>query len=304
MPLTRAARRWRRADLAHLDGVASRAELSRVGVSCDLVAAQLAADRWRRIGTAVVLHNGRLSAEQRERVVLINCGPRAVLTSFTAAARWGLRSWERPEIHVLAPVGTRRPRLRGLVLHRTRDWARTRVAAAPRLHMLAPALLIAAGSFGTPRPGCGILAAAVQQRLLDGADLRAALREAPRLRHRAALLLAVGDIEQGAQALSEIDFVRLCARYRLPKPTRQAVRVERGGRRRYLDAEWKLPDGRRVAAEVDGALHIGPRSWVDDQLRQNEIVIGGTVVLRFPSVVVRDRPDLVADQLRRALVGR
>ena len=46
--------------------------------------------------------------------------------------------------------------------------------------------------------------------------------------------------------------------------------------------------------------------WYDDQLRQNEIVISGTVVLRYPSVVVRDEPLLVITQLRRVLlpVGR
>jgi very-short-patch-repair endonuclease len=53
--------------------------------------------------------------------------------------------------------------------------------------------------------------------------------------------------------------------------------------------------------EVDGALHLTPRRWWDDQLRQNEIVIGGTIVLRYPSVVVRDSPNIVAAQLRRLL---
>jgi very-short-patch-repair endonuclease len=71
--------------------------------------------------------------------------------------------------------------------------------------------------------------------------------------------------------------------------------------RRYLDAEWELPDGRVVAVEVDGALHLDPRRWADDQLRQNELVLGGIVVLRYPSVVVRLEPELVAAQLRRAL---
>jgi very-short-patch-repair endonuclease len=87
----------------------------------------------------------------------------------------------------------------------------------------------------------------------------------------------------------------------LPAPARQAVRVEPSGRRRYLDAEWKLADGRIVAAEVDGALHLEPQRWYDDQLRQNEIVLGGTVVLRFPSWLVRSEPIVVATQLRRAL---
>lgn len=232
---------------------------------------------------------------------MINCGPRSVLTSFTAAARWGLGGWERDEVHVLAPAGTIRPRLRGLVLHRTRDWSRTELAEHRRLHRAAPAVLVAAASFATPRPACGLLAAAVQQQLVHTDDLRAALANAPRLRHRRSMCLAVDDIAQGAQALSEIDLRRLCARFGLPAPAHQAVRIEPNGRRRYLDAEWRLTDGRVVAVEVDGALHLTPRRWQDDQLRQNEVVLGGTLVLRYPSFVVRNEQVLVAQQLARAL---
>jgi very-short-patch-repair endonuclease len=79
------------------------------------------------------------------------------------------------------------------------------------------------------------------------------------------------------------------------------MRVEPGGRRRYLDAEWIRRDGRRVVAEVDGALHLSPRRWWDDQLRQNELVIADDIVLRFPSVVVRTNPEEVVAQLRRVL---
>jgi very-short-patch-repair endonuclease len=79
------------------------------------------------------------------------------------------------------------------------------------------------------------------------------------------------------------------------------VRREASGRRRYLHAQWALPDGRIVAVEVDGAVHLDARQWVDDQLRQNEIVLGGTIVLRYPSVVVRLEPEWVMAQLRRAL---
>jgi hypothetical protein len=131
--------------------------------------------------------------------------------------------------------------------------------------------------------------------------LHAALDRWPKLRHHRALRLALHDIGQGAQALSEIDFVRLCRRYRLPPPEHQAVRVEPGGRRRYLDAEWLRRDGSPLAVEVDGAIHLRVRKWISDQLRQNEVVIGGTPVLRFPSMVVRCAPELVADQLRRGL---
>jgi hypothetical protein len=131
-----------------------------------------------------------------------------------------------------------------------------------------------------------------------------ALDEAPRTRHRRLLRLAMVDIAMGSEALSEIDFVRLCRRYGLPPPQRQAVRTDRDGRRRYLDAEWIRTDGRRVVAEVDGALHLAPTHWFADQYRQNEVVLSGSIVLRFPTVVIRAQPDQVADQLRRALAWR
>ena len=136
---------------------------------------------------------------------------------------------------------------------------------------------------------------------MTAAALRDALEFAPRVRHRHLLLAAVDDIEQGAHALSEIDMARLCRRHGLPEPVRQAVRVEPSGRRRYLDVEWTTQNGRSVVAEIDGALHLAPARWWDDSLRQNELVIAGSVVLRFPTVVLRTDEGLVVDQLRRAL---
>jgi hypothetical protein len=224
-------------DRVHFYGVASRAELGALGIGPNEIADQIAARRWQRAGMAIVLHNCTPDVEQRRRIALLNCGPRAVLTSFTAAAAWGLRGWERDEIHILAPAGTRRPRTAEVVLHRTADWDRVRSASARRLHALPQALVVAASSFSKSRPGCGLLAAAVQQRLTTTAALATAVTDARRTRHRAALLRALEDIGQGAQALSEIDFVRLCRRFDLPLPTRQAVRTEPSGRRRYLDAE-------------------------------------------------------------------
>lgn len=79
------------------------------------------------------------------------------------------------------------------------------------------------------------------------------------------------------------------------------MRAEPSGRRRYLDGEWITRSGRRLVAEVDGALHLAARRWWDDQLRQNEVVLGGDMVLRFPTVVLRHEEGLVIDQLRRGL---
>ena len=246
------------------------------------------------------MHNGELSRAELMSAALVNHGPRSVLTSFTAAERAGLTGWQRDEIHVLVPAGARVIRLPWTRTHYTGDWPSVRRRAG-HSQALGPALLVAAGGLGSPRAACAVLAAGVQQRLLRPEDLVAALDEAPRVRHRAVLLAAARDISQGAHALSEIDFARLCRTYGLPEPVRQAVRREPGGRRRYLDAEWRRSDGRRVVAEIDGALHLIATRWWDDQLRQNELVIADNIVLRYPTVVVRTEPGYVADQLRRVL---
>jgi hypothetical protein len=280
----------------------TRADLAARGIGPSRIRAQVAARRWQLCGRAVVLHNGRLSRTQRWRVAQLNCGPRSLLTAFTAAEAYGLRDWERDVVHVLVPPSSATTRLAGIPvrLHRRRAWV---APPSGLIHPLPGALLVAASTFSSARSACGLMAAAVQQRLISAAELIAAMAEAPKQRHRRVLLSALSDIEQGAQALSEIDFHALCRRHRLPAPERQTVRREPSGRKRYLDATWRRADGRLVVAEVDGALHLAVRRWWDDQLRQNELSVAGALVLRFPSVLVRTEPAKVADQLRRALNG-
>lgn len=291
-----------RTDLREAQAVRTWTALIKAGHTGAGIRAQLNARRWQRCGHAIVLHNGPLTRLQHFAVARVHAGPRAIFTAFTAAELHGLTGWTRPEPHVLMPRGARRLHTcpTSLVIHRTRDWDDVR--SARQVHALADALVIAASSFLSPRPACGLLAAAVQQRLVRSADLRRALTVAIRTRHRAVLLAGVADIAQGADALSEIDFVRLCRRFGLPQPMQQVVRRVSGGRRRYLDATWRRRDGRLVVVEIDGALHLNARNWWDDQDRQNEIALGDALILRFPSVVVRTDPQRVADQLRRALL--
>lgn len=286
----------------HPDLVTTARSLNAGGVRRAQLVAELAAGRWRRAGLAIVLHNGPLSRAQELRVAQIHAGPRAIFTAFTAAELVGLRGWKRSEAHLLARAGTR-PRAGSPIpfqLH-LHGAGRVRREPAQSIEALPDALLRAAATFRSPRPACGLLAAAVQQERVSPEQLDEALRLAPRVKHRAQLVLAVADIAGGSQALSEIDFVRLCRRHGLPEPQRQVVRREPSGRRRYLDASWRRSDGRLVVAEVDGALHLIVKQWWDDQLRQNELALADALVLRYPSVIVRTRADFIANQLRRAL---
>jgi hypothetical protein len=145
------------------------------------------------------------------------------------------------------------------------------------------------------------MAAAVQQRLTDADKLLAELISAGAVRHRRLLAAVLTDIGGGAHAVSEIDFVRFCARNGLPKPTHQAVRRDSKGRRRYLDATLVGPRGRIVRVEIDGALHLVVQTYWSDMYRGNDLSIGREVALRFPSFVIHANDPEALDQLRRAL---
>jgi very-short-patch-repair endonuclease len=109
---------------------------------------------------------------------------------------------------------------------------------------------------------------------------------------------AVADASGGAESIAEVDFARLCRRGRLPEPSRQAVRVDAAGRRRYRDVYF---DTWGLHVEIDGAQHMEVRSWYADMRQQNEIVIAGERLLRFPAWMIRHKPDEVLDQVGAAL---
>lgn len=277
--------------------------LAGAGVSWKTVHAQCAARRWQRLGTAVVLHNGELRRRERWEVARLAVSPSALLTAFTAAEFLGLTGWERDTVHVLGGPGAKQHTTLPFPvrLHRTGNWAAVRTDWRGPVHRSADALAIAASSLTKPEHGYGLLAAAVQQRMVRPDELAEAVHRARRTKHRALFLLAIADITGGAQALSEIDFARLCRRAGLPEPSRQSVRREPDGRRRFLDVEWVLPDGRRVVVEIDGSFHTSVQRWADDQIRQNYVTLARSTVLRFPAITVRTQPDLVVAQLRLAL---
>lgn len=280
------------------------ADLATAGTTHATTLAQIGAARWQRFGRAVLLHNDDPSPGEQRRIVLANSGPRSALTSFSALSDWGLTSWDREQVQVLAANGARVwiPPSFSVRVHRVRDWEAQRIHPLRRLHRVPDAAALAAASMPNPRHGCGLLAATVQQRLTRPSDLIAALQARPVLKNRGLYLAAAYDIAMGSHALSEIDFVRLCRRAGLPVPVQQAIRRDKWGNRRYLDATWRLRSGRSLVVEVDGALHRVASRWWADELRQNEIVIAGDPVLRFPSVIVRCERALVVDQLRRGLL--
>jgi very-short-patch-repair endonuclease len=57
-----------------------------------------------------------------------------------------------------------------------------------------------------------------------------------------------------------------------------------------------------VAVEIDGAQHSeDPLQRWDDMERDNDLNVDGHRTLRFPAWLVRQNPELVAREIRRAL---
>jgi hypothetical protein len=289
--------------------VVKRTQLTALGVTPSAIREQISAGRWRPFGTRVVaLHNGPPTQRQREWAAVLNAGRDAALAGRTALALAGLRGWEAAAVHLLAPRGRTPSRITQFptVVHETR-WpadGRLHLCGKPPRTSVERSAIDAALWSPSARTACAVLAAVVQQRLTTAERLLAVLEPSGPIRHRREMVLALGDIAGGAQALTEIDFHRFCRRYRLGKVVGQRVRLDGSGRRRYLDVEVESPDGMVIAIEVDGALHLLVTTYWQDMDRGNELAIAGHVQLRYPSIAFRLDPDKTADQIRRAQAAR
>jgi very-short-patch-repair endonuclease len=231
------------------------------------------------------------------------------LAGLAAARAGGLRGgWQRDAIDVLVPGHRRGPdprrrlpldmpgvRVRRSVVLPPDDIQR----AGPTRTSMARSVVDAAQWSRTSDEARVLVASACQQRLVTPQEVLAVVDRLPRARRRRLVTQTAADAAGGAESLAEIDFVRLCRRHRLPPPDLQERRKDSSGRIRYLDAYWRAF---RVQAEVDGAHHMEVRHWEADMDRQNDVWIGGDVIVRFTAAAVRNRPDRVAAKLRRALV--
>lgn len=287
-------------------GVATRAQLRGLGVTPTHVTSQVAARRWRSLTSdLVVLHTGPLGREAQLWSAVLDAEPPVAVGSWTGLAEHGLVGWDRPGLHVVVPRGARTRRLPGVVVHESRRFCPEDVVTVRGLPVfrVERCAVDAAAWQRSGRTAVGLLAAVVQQRLGTPAQLGEQLDRVGKVRHRRLMQLSLDDIEGGADALSEIDFVRLCRARGLPEPARQARRRDARGRWRYLDAEWLLAGGRRLVVEIDGVGHMEATRWYDDLMRDAELLPDErTVRLRFPAAAVRAEPGRVGDVLVRYLV--
>jgi hypothetical protein len=134
--------------------------------------------------------------------------------------------------------------------------------------------------------------------LVRGAAIRATLGRLGVVKRSKLIHTTLVDVEGGAHSLPELDFAALLRTFGLPEPDRQAVRRDSRNLARWLDAYFEKW---RVVVEIDGLWHMDAGTWWADMQRQNELVVSGDRVLRFPSFAIRDCQVEVARQIAAAL---
>ena len=312
-------------------GVVRRDQLRALGVTWASIEADVGARRWTVLGPHVlVMDNGRLDVEQLRWAAVLHYGGSAALCAWTALQVWGLQGFERSDVHVVVPRGsavTPAPRLPAVrtdgvrtgstgrsvsgivrprvVLHESRRHQEADVVRRegfPPAHRASRAA-IDAGAWGpTGRAAAAVVLASVNRRLASPDEVLGELEVAGRIRRRQLMRSVAADAAGGVDALSELDFARLCRAAGVPEPRRQRRRRDAEGRWRYLDVLWIRTDGRRVVVEVDGRGHIEVERWEDDLMRANDVTIGDqAIVLRVPGTLARAEPRRVLAQVSRAL---
>ena len=298
--------------MAEQAGVLTRPQALHGGMSEDRWQWRLDTGRWQPVLPGiVVVQTGPVSLRQRCWAAVLLCGPGACLSGDAALSQLGASVGEVPALHVAVPEGrSLRPRVLGLPgrpvrvlprevsgLDRWRHPSRT-----PPTVRVGCAVLHAAAWAPSDRAAEWRVAVAVQQRLVLPSDLRQTLQDLPSLRRRRLIGSVLDDVERGAHAASELDFLRFLRHHGLPAPDRLQQPVRLSGLR-YLDAWWER---QRVAAELDGAHHRSVATWEDDVLRANDVVVAGrpqgTVLLRFTPGNLRHDAARVAAQLAAVLL--
>ena len=179
-----------------------------------------------------------------------------------------------------------------------------RGSAIGGLTALEPAALLYAGYTRSASAALGLIAAAVQQRLTTPERLLIEIDRMQPLRRAKRPKSALGAIGEGSHSLAELRVLRMCRTHDLPLPVRQTRRRDASGRVRYTDAEWRLPSGKVVILEVDGAFHMDVEHWEGDIIRERDLVTTGAVVLRCTDRELADEPSHIARSLRAVGVGQ
>jgi hypothetical protein len=289
--------------LARQCGVFARWQVDPMGPDLDVAAAHLRSGRWQRLYLGVyAAFTGRLCRDAQLWAAVLRAGPRAVLSHQTAAELDGFAAGPSQLIHVTVPLARHMVGIPGLAVHRSGrlEQARHPARTPPRTRIEETALDLAqlAATFDD---AFGWIGRPCNGRLTTPQLILQAMQSRGKVRWRAELAYALGDIAEGVHTPLENRYVRNVERpHGLPAGKRQ-VPIIRNSRREYLD---NLYSELGIGVELDGqAYHPAEERWQDIG-RDNALAADGIVILRYGWADVSDRACQVAAQIGAAAAKR
>ena len=215
-------------------------------------------------------------------------GPKAVATGLAALALcdvWGVPLDFRPEATIFD--GTHRPEIPGIRLRRVplQSWE-----TRDGIKLVEPWLALAQAALEVDRVTAVALMDSARNRNLV-ADLQFEWAQKATWHRRGSVGAADwwGLSDKRAESPAET-WARLdCLDAGLPPDFLQLeVRNDWGRKLGRVDLAWKLPDGRWLFGEVDGAAyHSGDRQWSRDVVRQNDLITSRSILRRWTGAQVR-----------------
>jgi very-short-patch-repair endonuclease len=287
-------------------GVITRKQALRLGLTRGLVDGLSTSGRWQVVHRGVYRIAG--SARTWHQDVIAAClaaGRNAAASHRTAARLWSMPI-EGSDIELTLPE-SRRTVVPGIRIHLATDLAASdvcRVDRVPTLSVLRTVVDLAA-VLDADRLGM-VLDHCLANRKMTLGRLRARLERMERRgRKGAGHLLALVRQRETSQGVpqSQLEFrlLRALRRHGVPLPECQ-FELRLGPRRRaYLDFAYP---NQHLAIEADSyRYHSSLSDWSRDRVRNGELVALGWRILHVTHQDLVTGPDLVADQVARALAA-
>jgi Transcriptional regulator, AbiEi antitoxin len=285
----------------HQNGVVSRPQALRAGLSAGMIKFRVSSGRWRQLHPGVyATFTGAPGRDAQLWAALLSAGPGAMLSHETAAELQRLTDKPTETIHVTVPGQRHIATIRGVSLHRcgraTEAMQRNSNPPHTRVEETVLDLTQAAADFDDV---CGWVTRAFARELTDQERLRAAMRQRTKLRWRADLHELIAAAASGDHSVLEYRYERDVERaHGLPEPVRQAPFVGPDGRRGRRD---RLYRDYGVLVELDGRVaHPIEDQW-RDKARDNAAATDGQQSLRYGWTHVRWHPCATALQVAAVL---
>ena len=261
-------------------GVLTRSQALAGGLTGAQIERRLRTGRWQRLfGRVYATFSGEPSRHSLLWAVVLRAGPGAVLSHQTAAELVGLTDRPSRPVHVTVPARRRVAPIPGAVVHLSSRVAQARhPTRRPPQTRVEETVLDLTQQARRLDEALGWVAAACGRRLTTAARLRAAMDRRAKLRWRAELTAALGEVAAGCHSLLELRYLRAVERgHGLPTGTRQAVTARRGGRW-YDDVRY---EEYRTRVELDGRVAHPEEQRPRDRRRDNAGAVAGDSTLRY-----------------------